>query len=63
MEVPAPGTCCKHETNPNHYSVLSKEMWLSLLQRTGYLTIRQMDFKFEVPAGPDVYYAFDGRKE
>jgi SAM-dependent methyltransferase len=63
MEVPAPGTCCKHEKNPNHYSVLSKEMWLSLLQRTGYLTIRQMEFKFGVSAGPDVYYAFDGRKE
>ena len=63
MEVPAPGTCCKYETNPNHYSVLSKEMWLSLLQRTGYLTIRQMEFKFDVPAGPDVYYSFDGRKE
>jgi len=62
MEVPAPGTSCKHEANPNHYSVLGKEMWVSLLQRTGYETIRQKDLAFEVPAGLDVYYSFDSRK-
>ena len=62
MELPAPGTSCKHETNPNHYSVLTKEMWLSLLHRIGFTEIRQNDISFNVPAGPDTYYAFDSRK-
>jgi ubiquinone/menaquinone biosynthesis C-methylase UbiE len=62
MEVPAPGTSCNHESNPNHYSVLTKEMWLSLLRRIGFSHIRQNDISFKVPAGADVYYAFDSRK-
>ncbi len=62
MEVPAPATSCKHETNPNHYSVLTQEMWLSLLQRIGFTQIRQNQISFKVPAGSDVYYAFDSRK-
>ncbi len=27
IEVPAPNTACHHETNVNHYSVLTEEMW------------------------------------
>jgi len=62
MEVPTPGTCCKHETNPNHYSVLTKEMWLSLLMRVGFAAVRPNNISFAVSIGPDVYHAFDGRK-
>ena len=62
MEVPAPDTGCKHESNPNHYSVLTKGMWKSLMLRTGFKDIRERDISFTVPAGPDVFYAFDGRR-
>lgn len=36
IEVPQPGCDRPHETNPNHYSILTRAMWLSLLQRTGF---------------------------
>lgn len=62
MEVPGVGTGCKHETNPNHYSVLTKEMWISLMQRVGYRAIRPNEISFRVAVGPDVYYVFDSRK-
>lgn len=36
IEVPAPDCDRPHETNKNHYSILGRSMWLSLLQRTGF---------------------------
>lgn len=36
VEVPLPDTCYDHQTNTNHYSVLPKSTWLSLIERTGY---------------------------
>jgi SAM-dependent methyltransferase len=58
VEVPAPDTSCLHQTNPNHYSVLGKTMWLSLLQRAGFLVKDTLDINFTVTAGPDTYWAF-----
>lgn len=58
LEVPAPDTSCAHQTNPNHYSVLGKSMWVELIGRSGFPQTRIMDLKFEVMAGPDVYWAF-----
>jgi len=57
-EVPAPDTGCNHQKNQNHYSVLGKSMWVSLMQRTGFLMMDSIDIDFEVPAGPDTYWAF-----
>lgn len=36
IEVPQPDCEQQHETNKNHYSILGRTMWLSLLQRTGF---------------------------
>jgi ubiquinone/menaquinone biosynthesis C-methylase UbiE len=36
VEVPLPDTCFDHQKNPNHYSVLGKSSWVSLIERTGY---------------------------
>lgn len=36
VEVPAPDCEIKHEENQNHFSVLGRTMWLSLLERTGF---------------------------
>lgn len=58
VEVPAPDTGCNHQNNHNHYSVLGKSMWLSLLQRAGFSVMDSIDIDFEVPAGPDTYWAF-----
>ena len=36
VEVPSPGDHRKHEYNPNHYSILGKDMWHALFQRAGF---------------------------
>jgi SAM-dependent methyltransferase len=58
VEVPAPDTACHHESNANHYSVLPKSMWAHLIVRTGFSHPQVIDMNFDVPAGPDVYWAF-----
>lgn len=58
LEVPAPDTACGHQTNPNHYSVLGKSMWLELIRRVGFPGARTMDLDFRTGAGPDTYWAF-----
>jgi ubiquinone/menaquinone biosynthesis C-methylase UbiE len=58
IEVPAPDTSCKHQTNNNHYSVLGKNMWMELMKRTGFHIFDTVDISFEVPAGNDLYWAF-----
>ncbi|GEM_PF-2386971 len=58
LEVPAPETSCHHERNPNHYSVLTKSGWRSLLERSGFRIQADVDYSFEVIAGPDLYWGF-----
>lgn len=36
VEVPQPDCEQQHENNRNHFSILGRTMWLSLLQRTGF---------------------------
>jgi ubiquinone/menaquinone biosynthesis C-methylase UbiE len=62
LEVPAPDTACRHQTNRNHYSVLGKSMWIELLQRVGFPELRVRDLNFSTGAGPDTYWAFMQRK-
>jgi len=62
LEVPAPETSCHHERNPNHYSVLSKGAWRSLIERSGFTIAAEVDYSFVVPAGPDTYWGFYCRK-
>lgn len=63
LETPAPDTSCHHETNPNHYSVLSHNAWLSLLQRGGFAVENEGHYRFPTPSGPDEYYGFICRKQ
>jgi SAM-dependent methyltransferase len=62
LEVPIPESVCRHETNGNHYSVLTSAMWLSLLERTGFFNITRADITVPIPMGTDTYWAFIGRK-
>jgi SAM-dependent methyltransferase len=57
IEVPAPGCERKHEYNPNHYSILSEDMLVALLVRTGF-TIKKFDileFTLNLPAENNTY--------
>ena len=58
IEVPAPDTSCRHHANRNHYSTLGKNAWIELIKRAGFSFLDTMDINFQVPAGPDTYWAF-----
>lgn len=62
VEVPAPDTACRHQTNPNHYSVLPKSMWIELIRRAGFAEPSAVDLNFTTGAGPDTYWAFVTKK-
>ncbi len=58
VEVPAPDTSCRHEWNPNHYSVLGQSAWLALLTRAGFTVLDAFHINHETGTGPDVYLGF-----
>lgn len=58
VEVPAPDTSARHETNRNHYSCFTKNAWLSLFNRSGFAVIEQADIRFKIVAGDDIYHSF-----
>lgn len=58
VEVPAPDTAAHHERNPNHYSVLTHSAWTSLFERTKFAVENSIEIRFQVPVGPDLYWAF-----
>jgi len=58
LEMPIPDTRCQHEGNGNHYSVLTSGMWMSLIQRTGFLSLTRADITVPLPEGTDTYWAF-----
>lgn len=58
VEVPAPDTTAHHETNPNHYSVLTHSAWLHLFARAGFLVERAVTIDFAAACGPDRYWSF-----
>ncbi|HVI33228.1 class I SAM-dependent methyltransferase [Phenylobacterium sp.] len=62
VEVPAPDTACRHQANPNHYSVLPKSMWAELIRRAGFADLKVNDLALTTAAGPDVYWAFVARR-
>ena len=45
IEVPAPDCERPHEENRNHYSILGRSMWLSLLKRSGF-DVTWYDYEF-----------------
>lgn len=58
LEAPAPETSCHHETNPNHYSVLGRGAWISLLRRCGFTFLEEVKSTFPTGMGPDEYWGF-----
>jgi len=58
VETPAPDTSAHHERNPNHYSVLPRSAWMELFRRTDFVLENHKTLNFEVPCGPDQYWAF-----
>lgn len=66
IEVPAPDTKLNHQNSINHYSVLTKSMWISLMKRTGFKIISSGDLPSRIitnESGSDLYYQFILRKE
>jgi SAM-dependent methyltransferase len=62
LEVPGAETACRHENNPNHYSILSHRMWFSLLERSGFSISEEQKYFLKNDLGPDEYWAFYGMK-
>ena len=65
VEVPAPETINHHENNNNHYSVMGRLMWVSLIRRSGFRDVSAFAIKigFEEEGEGDVYYRFIARKK
>jgi SAM-dependent methyltransferase len=62
IEVPAPDTTAQHQTNKNHYSVLGRSAWMDLIGRVGVGPVYSLDISMTVGTGPDMYFAFLGKK-
>lgn len=58
VEVPMADTSAHHETNPNHYSLMSPSMWANLIQRAGFALINGGSIALELECGPDEYHCF-----
>lgn len=63
LEVPAPETSCRHETNPNHYSVLGFNAWGSLITRSGFTVADTINLDLSTQLGPDQYWGFICKKK
>lgn len=61
-EMPAPETSSHHQHNPNHYSVLGDQAWMSLICRSGFEIVEAKKIMFTTPNGEDIYYSFTSRK-
>lgn len=64
LEVPDPDTLCGHDTlaNPDHKSVMGRQMWNTLLMRAGFTIVDVFRFDFVVQAGADSYTGFLAKK-
>lgn len=71
IEVPSPDCEQPHEENRNHYSILTKKMWLALLNRTGFggawyeyeFPVNFLDERASQGPKKEVYYIFTCRRE
>lgn len=58
LEVPGTNTV-GHEQNQNHYSVLGQEMWLALLERSGFQVMETIGYFLKTNIGePDEFWGF-----
>lgn len=63
LEIPAPGTSANHAHNPNHYSVLTPDLWGALLHKAGFVGWESyLEIPLNLQCGPDLYFAFTVQK-
>jgi SAM-dependent methyltransferase len=63
LEIPAPGTSANHTHNPNHFSVLTPDMWGALLHKAGFIGWESyLEIPLNLQCGLDLYFAFTVRK-
>lgn len=60
LEVPGAETDSRHETNPDHKSVLGRRMWEALLAKTKFTLLPDgvTNVKFRTKLGMDEYYGW-----
>lgn len=63
IEVPSSNSPCLHENNPNHYSVLHKEMWGSLLDKSKLNYDAVLNLSFDLPQAHETYWGIFCRKK
>jgi glycosyltransferase involved in cell wall biosynthesis/SAM-dependent methyltransferase len=63
IEVPSQGTPFIHESNPNHYSVLTENMWLHLLLKAGFEILETKIWKLDYEKGTDLYNVIIAKKK
>ena len=49
IEIPSPSTPIKHENNPYHFSMFTKNVWRSLLIKAGFSLISESTMSFAIP--------------
>jgi SAM-dependent methyltransferase len=62
VEVPGSEVDAKHETNPNHWSVMGRKMWAVLIERAGFKLIDSATMQFSHGPIGDCYYCFLAQK-
>jgi SAM-dependent methyltransferase len=63
VEVPLPGTCARHERNPNHYSCFTVDGWVALFHKADLSVVNLGSIKIKIPLGEDEYFYFILRHE
>jgi SAM-dependent methyltransferase len=61
VEVPGNETSSRHETNPNHWSVMGRDMWAQLIFRAGFDLTSIVTIDFETKLGKDRYFSYIAR--
>ena len=58
IEVPAPETVNQHHQNKNHYSLFTREVWKSLMDRSQFKLIDSYEYTLDTSRGPDYYWSY-----
>lgn len=64
LELPLAETAAKHETNKNHYSLMNKNMWINLVERTNYKIIDKAESDIAIinTTGKDKFFMLIAKK-
>lgn len=62
LETPAHDTFCRHEKNPNHFSVLPFMGWAKLVNDAGFTPLEGAIIPLATPVGTDAYFSIYAQK-